>query len=362
MKKRNFNMLENFEVPESWIENAINAKPAPQKKSFYLNPRYTRFIGIAASLVLAAGMPMSTLLANNNSSLISPAFAKTNSHLLSENIKNPADTTDDGIIFTNPPETKNGVQATVPSETKNGVQATVPSEIKNRVHATEPPEITNEPAEQQIGTAHNGTQESGNQASNNDRPERREQSNQTQQSNTRETPKPTTPTKKPKNSEKEQAPTSNEEPVTTPPSNDHEKYTSWDTGWEKAINVPIGAGGNGSNNKPSGNYLGEPFTNDITITVPKGFWEENPLFSRIECNISGVEDDNDTKEIEGTLDFNLKTQINTFNVNLSKYYIIPTGTYNVILTCYDYNDDVIHKTEKYGVSLDNSQYIELSIE
>ena len=36
MKKVNFNSLENFEVPEEWIEKAINAKP--KKKPLLLRP------------------------------------------------------------------------------------------------------------------------------------------------------------------------------------------------------------------------------------------------------------------------------------------------------------------------------------
>ena len=57
MKKVNFNALQNFEVPESWIENAINAKP--KKKPFYLNPRY---YGTAAALVIAVGIAAFSLL------------------------------------------------------------------------------------------------------------------------------------------------------------------------------------------------------------------------------------------------------------------------------------------------------------
>ena len=49
MKKVNFNSLENFEVPEEWIEKAINAKP--KKKPLLLRPYVW---GTAASIVLVA--------------------------------------------------------------------------------------------------------------------------------------------------------------------------------------------------------------------------------------------------------------------------------------------------------------------
>lgn len=48
MKKVNFNKLENFEVPEEWIEKALNAKP--KKKPLLLRPYV---LGTAASFVLA---------------------------------------------------------------------------------------------------------------------------------------------------------------------------------------------------------------------------------------------------------------------------------------------------------------------
>ena len=51
MKKVNFNAAKNFEVPESWIEKALNAKP--KKKPLYLRP-YA--IGSAAGVVLAVAV------------------------------------------------------------------------------------------------------------------------------------------------------------------------------------------------------------------------------------------------------------------------------------------------------------------
>ena len=51
MKKVNFNAAMNFEVTESWIEKALNAKP--KKKPLYLRPYV---IGSAAGVVLAVAV------------------------------------------------------------------------------------------------------------------------------------------------------------------------------------------------------------------------------------------------------------------------------------------------------------------
>lgn len=316
MKKRNFNMLENFEVPESWIENAINAKPAPQKKPFYLNPRYTRYIGIAASLVLAVGIAlMSSLYINNNSAPSkSPAIAETNGYPLSTKPKGSIDITDGEKIVTTPTETKNSV------------------------HTTEPPEITNEPSEQQIGTAHTGTQESGNQASNNDRPERREQSNQAQQSNTRETPKPTakpqnptTPTEKPKDSEKEQPATSKEEQETTSPVN-------------KKFEIDVKSGYNTIQNDDEKNtetYLNGIFYGKINVIVTKGKYYD---CSVIKCKIW-----KDETEI-GIIRYHWSGFKNkpdpTMIADLSKFGI-PCGEYKFEFFYYNYDDNYKPTEEVY---------------
>lgn len=60
MKKVNFNAMQSFEVPESWIENAVNAKP--QKKPIYLRPYV---IGSAASVVLAVAVTIIAVIAMN---------------------------------------------------------------------------------------------------------------------------------------------------------------------------------------------------------------------------------------------------------------------------------------------------------
>ncbi len=60
MEEFNCNQLKNIEIPESWIENAINA--AEKKKKAVLPPRFFRCAaGIAACVVLAAAITFSVL-------------------------------------------------------------------------------------------------------------------------------------------------------------------------------------------------------------------------------------------------------------------------------------------------------------
>lgn len=52
--KRNFNVIKNLEVPESWIENAVNIpKTAKKRKKLILNPY---LIGTAASLIFVVAL------------------------------------------------------------------------------------------------------------------------------------------------------------------------------------------------------------------------------------------------------------------------------------------------------------------
>lgn len=60
MKKVYFNAAKSFEVPESWIENAVNAKP--KKKPLLLRPY---LIGTAASVVLAVAVTIFAVVATN---------------------------------------------------------------------------------------------------------------------------------------------------------------------------------------------------------------------------------------------------------------------------------------------------------
>lgn len=67
MKKLNFNALTQFEVPESWIERALDAKP--KKKPLWLRPVV---IGSAASLVITAAVVLTLWLHTGGSAPLSP--------------------------------------------------------------------------------------------------------------------------------------------------------------------------------------------------------------------------------------------------------------------------------------------------
>ena len=67
MKKLNFDALTQFEVPESWIERALDAKP--KKKPFWLRPAV---IGGAASLVITAAVVLTLWLHTGGSAPLSP--------------------------------------------------------------------------------------------------------------------------------------------------------------------------------------------------------------------------------------------------------------------------------------------------
>lgn len=67
MKKLNFDALTQFEVPESWIERALDAKP--KKKPLWLRPVV---IGSAASLVITAAVVLTLWLHTGGSAPLSP--------------------------------------------------------------------------------------------------------------------------------------------------------------------------------------------------------------------------------------------------------------------------------------------------
>lgn len=68
MKKVNFNSLQNFEVPEGWIENALNASPK-RKKPLLLRPY---LLGTAASLVILSAVVLTLSFHTGDTSPLSP--------------------------------------------------------------------------------------------------------------------------------------------------------------------------------------------------------------------------------------------------------------------------------------------------
>lgn len=67
MKKVNFNSLENFEVPEEWIEKAINAKP--KKKPILLRPYVWETAASVAAVITASLLLFNSFKPSNVSPL-----------------------------------------------------------------------------------------------------------------------------------------------------------------------------------------------------------------------------------------------------------------------------------------------------
>lgn len=122
MKKVNFNSLENFEVPEEWIEKAINAKP--KKRPLLLRPY---IIGTAASIVLVTAA--SLLLFNSlNPSNVTPVAVSTTAPTEAVTVKVPSTAATE-----KPTEPK-----TVPTTESKTETETVPTDPAETEPVTEP--------------------------------------------------------------------------------------------------------------------------------------------------------------------------------------------------------------------------------
>ena len=101
MKKVNFNSLENFEVPEEWIEKALNAKP---KKKILFRPYV---LGAAASLVLVTALSL----------LLFRPFQKISAPPVAVSTTEPSSVTEATVAPTaateNPAETENTVESQI---------------------------------------------------------------------------------------------------------------------------------------------------------------------------------------------------------------------------------------------------------
>lgn len=130
MKKVNFNSLENFEVPEEWIEKAINAKP--KKKPLLLRPYV---LGTAASIVLVGAASLFILKPFKSGDSL-PAAAGTTA-APTETAK--ADDTPASTAGTEPaakPETTDSTEATKSTDAPASTTGTVPSTEKTTVPST----------------------------------------------------------------------------------------------------------------------------------------------------------------------------------------------------------------------------------
>ena len=124
MKKVNFNSLENFEVPEEWIEKAINAKP--KKKPLLLRPYVW---GTAASIVLVGAASLFILKPFKSGDSLPAAPTET-----AKADYTPASTAGTGPAAK--PETTDSTEATKSTDAPASTTGTVPSTEKTTVPST----------------------------------------------------------------------------------------------------------------------------------------------------------------------------------------------------------------------------------
>lgn len=308
MKKVNFNALQNFEVPESWIENAINAKP--KKKIYQLNFRY---IGTAASVVLAVGITLFSLLYINRdvNPPVSP-IVSTKSVASTPKQETTAATT-----------SINEKNATRPSETTTGTVAATTS-ANSQARSTE---------------ASAAAQPTNASAQTTTRPKQTSNATRQTESTRPGQSKPTSPTQpvpQPITTapEKETKPT---EPVqeSTASTEATEAMQKITTTWMRVAKISPNAfisDDDTDNDTFSDIPLCELFEKKITIQIPQELWDNYPNLGYIQCTLS-----NDSFGIdEGMVAFafdNVTPSIIVFN--LSDHNVnIPCGQYKMSFMFY----------------------------
>lgn len=342
MKKVNFNALQNFEVPESWIENAINAKP--KKKPFYLNPRY---YGTAAALVIAVGIAAFSLLYLNRD--FTPPTG--------QNVEG----TSVSSTFTYPKDaellTQNEINTTFLAETTKSTE---------KPKATGVTEQNEEIYEQEINSEEQDNESSeseGNAPAQSEASEQREQPGRNENSNNRKKPEQTNslrdstnPVEKPNDTEpiQEKDENSGEEhenservednTVSTEVADPTASIKTINTKWGIIEKYTINAGASGyekidGEEKPV--LCGDLFTNTIDIIFPNEI--RNDGFIKVIYTINGI--DKYTNNVNGTLTYNFRDTIKTYidsgkikdgiiSVDLSYMSInIPCGEYKIELKC-----------------------------
>lgn len=141
MDEFKFDELKNFEVPESWIENALKLTPEDKKPKRAGQYRYAA--GIAACVVLAAAIGFSMIFGfNKNIKLTDPGSGTPGENIIagstvdtagdSENPSVPSsfisDSTQNGTVVTEPAENSTGKV----SKSNQKQQSTTQSNAKNK--------------------------------------------------------------------------------------------------------------------------------------------------------------------------------------------------------------------------------------
>lgn len=319
MKKVNFNALQNFEVPESWIENAINAKP--KKKLFHLNPLH---LSTAACLVIAVSNSIfSPLNLNRN-------FTPLTGSIVEEAIVGGAD---NSSTFTYPKDeellTQNEIKTTFLAETTKSTEKPKATGATEQNEVIYKQEINSEDQDNESSESENhspartGATEQREQPGRNEQPENTKKPEQTVKP--KETDRPTDNTHS-----TEQESRKSEEPETTVPG---ESYTIT-TGWYRSFYYPSDSQSSYDYNDTTETrvcYNGL-FEKDINFAIPENIWNQGDdiVFS---CTITGV--DENTSGICGTLIFEYDNlQPEKLIIDLSYYSVnIPCGYYDLYFEC-----------------------------
>lgn len=147
--KRNFNVIMNLEVPESWVENAVNIPQTAKKRKRVILKPY--LIGTAASLVIAVVLSIIIFASNQNiTSPISYQSTQNNSQPTSLFAGAPGTTANDELPSTTALVEEKGTEnETIPKSFENN-QITEPSDnTGSHKKTTTPATVSVEPTEKQ---------------------------------------------------------------------------------------------------------------------------------------------------------------------------------------------------------------------
>ena len=138
MNNKNFENLNNIEVPQSWIENAINIPNVVPKKKPLVFPRINRYLAAVACLVLVCTVSLVIVLnIDRNIVPVKPIVSDKN-----KDDNNQTEPTNEGIVPPTVPDNSNEPTTESTSEPTNSEGDIIPTEKPTEGTVTEPTEPT----------------------------------------------------------------------------------------------------------------------------------------------------------------------------------------------------------------------------
>lgn len=138
MNNKNFENLNNIEVPQSWIENAINIPNVVPKKKPLVFPRINRYLAAVACLVLVCTVSLVIVLnIDRNIVPVKPIVSDKN-----KGDNNQTEPTNEGIVPPTVPDNSNEPSTEPTSEPTNSEGDIIPTEKPTEGTDTEPTEPT----------------------------------------------------------------------------------------------------------------------------------------------------------------------------------------------------------------------------